>query len=564
MPVIDGFLVVSNSIGGFSPLYQSADLDSYSEAWVGTLVYWESLRSPGAQTSTSNLPVSTTPYVVTGGIAISYFDDYYNRIHIKPPQIDLGNLLSVQTRQATVWNAYLTPQGLGAILEYGTEGITESGIAAPTVFAPLEERVFTLRVDIEGPATIDALYIFIFPFEAPELRATGRRVVVFGYEPNWSEPVRERLSWLTDVLLSQSGIEQRVGLRSLPRRALSYSLLTRDRLASAKLETILLGWQARPYALPVWTERQELAAPLSAGSIAIPCQTTDYEFAPNGLALLWRAHDQHEAVEIASVGASSITLKSPTVSAWPAGTRLYPIRLARLTQRQKFARETNHHLSGTVEFEMADSPAIAAQDTGDTYAGYRVYAGGTNWAEPVEIEALRQLDVLDYDTVPPWVDDLSGLAALLKSWRWTLGSRAEIVALKKWLAAREGRRVPFWSPTQAEDLKILAPIGSSAVSITVENIGYARFLNGRADRRHIMIETVAGQRFYRAVTASSEIDVDTEQLAIDSALGVTLQPADVKSARFIHLTRLESDEIEIEWHSLAVAECSTMLRSLPQ
>jgi hypothetical protein len=562
--VINGFLVASNSIGGFPTSYLTADFDSYSEAWVGTRAKWLSPASPGAQTITSNLPVSTTPYVKSGTIATSYFDDYYNRIHIQPPRIDLGNLLSVQTRQATVWNAYLTPQGLGAILESGTEGITESGVAAPTVFAPLEERVFTLNVDTEGPATIDALYTFIFSSEAPELRATGRRVVVFGYAPNWSEPVREKLSWLTDVLLTQSGIEQRVGLRGIPRRALSYSLLTQDRLASAKLETILLGWQSRLYALPVWTERQVLAAPLTAGVMTIPCQTTDYEFAPNGLALLWRAHDQHEAVEIASVGASSITLKSPTVSAWPAGTRLYPVRLARLPQRQKFARETNHHLSGTVEFEMADSPAIAALDTGDTYAGYRVYAGGTNWAEPVEIEAMRQLDVLDYDTGAPWVDDLSGIAALLKSWHWTLGSRAEIVALKKWLAAREGRRVPFWSPTQAEDLKIMAPIGSSAVSITVENIGYARYLAGRADRRHIMIETLAGQRFYRSITASSEIDDATEQITIDSALGVTLQPADIKSARFLHLTRLESDEVEIAWHSLALAECSTMLRSLPQ
>lgn len=563
MAVLSGFLA-GDADYGYDRLYLTGDLDDYAVTWLGALAYWAAVPSPGAELLTANYPVSTTPLAKSGSIARSYYDDYYNRVHVVPGTLDIGNLLSVQTRQAMVWNAYLTPQTLANIQESGTAGITESGITAPTVFAPLEERTFTLNVDTDGPATIDARYTFVFAAESPVLRVSGRRVVVFGYAPNWSEPVRERLAWLTDVLLTQSGIEQRVGLRGIPRRALAYSLLTQDRRASAKLETILLGWQSRLFALPMWTERQVLAAPLAAGSSTIPCQTTDYEFAPNGLALLWRAHDQHEAVEIASVGASSITIKSPTVSAWPAGTMLYPTRLARLPQRQKFARETNHHLSGTVEFEMADSPAIAALDTGDTYAGYRVYAGRTNWAEPIEIEAMRQLDVLDYDTVAPWVDDLSGLAALLKSWHWTLGSRAEIVALKKWLAAREGRRVPFWSPTQAEDLKILAPIGSSAVSITIENIGYACFLKGRADRRHIMIETLGGQRFYRAITASSEINDASEQITIDSALGVTLQPADIKSARFLHLTRLESDEIEIAWHSLALAECSTMLRSLPQ
>jgi hypothetical protein len=269
-------------------------------------------------------------------------------------------------------------------------------------------------------------------------------------------------------------------------------------------------------------------------------------------------------VEIASVGGAALTLKAATLAAWPAGTRVYPIRLGRLPGRQRFTRATGHHLSGTVDFSFTDYPGVAADDTGDTYAGFQVYLGRTNWADPIEVEALRQLDVLDYDTGSPWVDDLSGLAALLKSWHWMLGSRAEIVALRKWLAARAGKRVPFWSATQAVDMEVTAAIGASDSAITIRNIGYARFLDGRADRRHLLIQTVSGMRYYRAITASSEIDADHESLAIDSALGATLQPADIASVRFLHLTRLDSDDIEIEWHTSEVAECSTMLRSLPQ
>ena len=124
--------------------------------------------------------------------------------------------------------------------------------------------------------------------------------------------------------------------------------------------------------------------------------------------------------------------------------------------------------------------------------------------------------------------------------------------------------VPFWSATQAVDMEVTAPIGASDSAITIRNIGYARFLNGRADRRHLVIETLAGVRYYRAITASSEIDAASESLSIDSTLGMTLQPADIKSVRFLHLVRLDSDSVEIEWHTSEVAECSTMLRSLPQ
>lgn len=563
MPAIDGFFP-QPSLAGYVNLYLAADMDAYTEDWVGDPVRWAAGIIAGHASLVTHWPVSTTPSAHTGYIATSFYDDYYNRIHIAPRTIDIGNLLNVQTRQATIWNAYLTPQALSSVTESGTEGINESGITAPTTFAPIEERTIQITVDTNGPATINAHYTFHFPAESPVLTVTGRRVVVFGYAPNWSEPVRERMQWATDVLVTQSGIEQRVGLRAVPRRTLEYALLTQDRHASARLETILLGWQARIYALPVWTERQDLAAALPAGSTVVPCATSNREFSPDGLATLWRGHDQHEAVEVASVGASSITLKRGTTQAWPAGTRLYPVRLARLPQRQPLRRETDQLLSGMVSFDLVDHPGFQPMDSGDSYAGYRVYAGRINWSDPVEVETVRQLAVLDYTTGAPWVDDLSGLATILKSWHWTFGSRAEIVAFRQWLAARDGRRVPFWSVSQGDDLEVAAPIGSSDMSVTVRNIGYARYIDGRADRRHLVLTTRAGMRYYRAITAASEIDADTESLAIDAPLGATLQIGDIASLRFLHLTRLESDEIEIEWHTLDVATCSATLRSLPQ
>lgn len=563
MPVILGFLP-ELSIHGYARLYITEDLDDYAATWIGNLASWAAAASPGAQLLTANYPVSTTPLVRPGSIATSYFDDFYNRVHVAPSKLDIGNLLSVQTRQASVWNAYFTSKALSAITETGTTGLTESGIVAPTTISPLEERVFSVTVATAGPATIDAKYTFAFPSESPVLAVTGRRVLIFGHAPNWAAPVVEKIDWLTDVMLAHGGVEQRVGLRDAPRRALAYELATLDRHQTNVLETMLLGWQSRLWAVPVWTDRQDMAAVLAAGSLTIPCTTSGYEFAANGLALLWAAHDQHEAVEVLSVGASSLTLKAATLAGWPAGTRLYPVRLGRMPARQKFTRETGHHLSGGVEFAFDDNPAIAALDSGAVYAGYNVYAWRTNWAEPTEVEFVRQLDELDYETGKAWVDDLSGLAALLKSWHWLFKTRAEIVAFRAWLAARAGRRVPFWSISQGVDMEVTAPIGASDAAIIIRNIGYQRYLNGRSDRRHLAIKTRAGATYYRRIDTASEISATSEQLALDSALGVTLQPADIESVRFMHLTRLETDAIEIEWHHLGVAECSTMLRSLPQ
>ena len=563
MVALAGFFA-EETVYGYSAVDLTGDLDDYTDAWIGNRVYWDGWRSVVGQ-YVSAFPVSTAPRAISGLVAVSYFDDYYNRIHITPRAIDIGNLLSVQSRDVSVWNAWTTPQLLSSIGESETLGLTESGVAAPTTFAPLQESVFTVTVDTAGPVTIGAEYTFVFPSESPTLTVTGNRVQVFGFSPNWAESPTEKLSWLTDVMLAEGGIEQRAGLRDAPRRVLTYSLDTLDRHQTNVLETIMLGWQSRVWALPVWTERQDLTATLPAGSSTITCETDGYEFIADSLAILWRDYDSFEAVEVASVGAGSLTLTLPTVSEWPAGTRIYPVRLARMAARQKVERHTNYHVGGSFEFSITDNPAVTATDSGDVFGAYRVYGGHNNWAEPIETEFVRQLETIDYDTgIAPWVDDLSGMAAMLKSWNWLFVSRAEVVAFRQWLQARAGRLNPFWSISQAVDMEVVAPIGAASAEITIRNIGYHRQVAARADRRHVAIKTKTGAYYYRTITGTEEISATEEKLAIDSSLGVLLNVDDIESTRFLDLVRLETDDIEIQWHTLGVAEAKAMLRSLPQ
>lgn len=563
MAVKDGFFGRSSDAGYLDPDFTD-DLEDYGGTWLTTLEEWEAGKAPMPSPYTSQLPVSTTPLNLSGYFARSFFDDYYNRIHIVPNVLDIGNLLSIQTRDTLIWNAYLTSQALASIGEVDTIGLTESGITVPTTFAPLEERTYSVTVDTQGPATIAALYTFSFPLESPTLEVIGRRVVVFGHPPNWADEVVESYEWLTDILTAYGGVEQAIGLREVPRRGLAYSLTTMDRHAGNRLETLLLGWQSRLFAVPVWTDCQALAADLALGSLAIPCETSGYEYAADGLAVLWRGHEEYEAVEIESVGASSLTLKAATLALWPAGTKILPVRLGRLPGAQNLKRETGHHFSGRVEFRFDDHPGWPAADVGDTYLGYRVYPLKPNWAGDIDVEHLRKLAELDYDTGLNWINDESGMASIVKRWNWMHKTRAEIVAFRSWLAARNGRQSRFWSETQGDDMDLAAPIGSTDTSFQIRNIGYQRYLNGRGDRRHIAIRTLAGAVYYRQITGATEDSATLETLAIDSALGALVSPADIASIRFMHLTRLESDSIDIVWHHLGLAETTAVMRSLPQ
>lgn len=562
MAVISGF-PAGQTLSGYDRLYLSADLDDYTDGWIDNLVYWAAIPSPGATTLATHWPVSAAADARAGWIARSYADDYYNRIYIFPGVIYVGNLLGMQTRQAIVWNAHLSAQALASIAEDGTEGFTESGIAAPTTFAALEEKTFSVTVDVVGPALIDALYSFSFAAQTPTLRVIGRRVEVFAHAPNWSHPVTESYEWLTDIITARDGSEQRIGLRGVPRRGLSYTLNTGEQHESNRLDTLLLGFQSRQFAVPVWTDAQCLASALAAGSASVACNTVGYEFAPAGLVMLWSAHDKNETLEIATVSGSGLTFASTTLHAWPAGATLVPLRFGRLPRAQRLERLTDRHYEARVEFAFDDHPGWQAVDTGDDYLGRKVYLGRPNWRDAIDVEHLRQLDELDYSTGARWINDASRMAALVKRWNWTMPSRAEIVAFRAWLAARDGRRVPFWSESQGDDFTVAAAIGGGDTVITIRNIGFARMIGARADRRHIAIRTSAGASHYAELAGAAEIDDDTEALLLSDAIGVPILPSEIVSARFLSLSRLEADTIEIDWSSVEFAESTASIRSLP-
>ena len=143
---------------------------------------------------TNLAPVESSPRALTGRIARSFTEDYYYRVHVRPSRIDLGNTMSVQTREVEVWNSWFEPNALAAIHATNAEGMTLSGPAShPTSFGPLESRIYILSVTPNGPPVVNAVFQFDFERDDPTLRALGRRIVGWVLGPDWTEPVVERL-----------------------------------------------------------------------------------------------------------------------------------------------------------------------------------------------------------------------------------------------------------------------------------------------------------------------------------------------------------------------------------
>ncbi len=489
--------------------------------------------------------------------------DWYHQIHVIPSTIDLGNLVSPVERVLEVWNARFDSQTLNAIDETGTDGLLLSGQPAPPLdFGPLQSRLYTFAAGTRGAPVIDARYLFTFASGVTALLVvTGRRVVVFGMRPEWSQGITERLEWLTEVLESYDGTEQRVRLRQLPRRAFEYAFLVEGNDARV-LDHLLFAWGARIYCMPVWTDVTVLTEEITAGSVTITVQdAANSDYHAGGLAVLWRSNTRHEAVEILSIVGNTLTLKLPLGGSWPAGTRVFPARLTRLEGEVMVTRPTDTIATGRCRFSVEDITSPNVTDYGVDYQGYKVFDWRPDRSADIEDGWRRKLAVIDYGTGLPTFDDESGSPKIGRKLTWLLTDRSNVSVYRGWLAARAGRVNPCWLPTFESDLEVVSTMAATDAGITVQNVGYARFVNADILRRDILLHTTAGT-FHRRITGAHEISDEEELLSLDTPLGVTLQPEQFLQVSYLELARLDQDTVELHWETDATARIQISTRTL--
>ncbi len=383
------------------------------------------------------------------------------------------------------------------------------------------------------------------------------------FAPNWRYPLTERLEWLTDVIEAYDATEERTPLRTSPRRVFEYQVMATLQEA-ALFDALLWRWQAEQYVLPIWTDPQYLGATLGAGAGTITIPTTGYDFSAPGYAVLWNGPQSYEVVTVASMSASSLTLTGTTVSTWGSHTRIYPGRLARLLDAVK----VSHHTAAVAEIRLRleiEPAAVTAGAGSTTYRSLEVFTQAHNWRERREQEFKRKADRFDYDLGAVAVDDISGLPQTKTTHSYQMRSRAEILAFRAWLSARQGRAVGMWIPSRTFDLEQAQSISSGSTTLKVKALSISARYQLQAGRKDIALKyKPTGAWYYRRITAVAAGDPGEENMTIDAALGVTAAAGTLEPISWLSLGRLEADAVDIAWLTPTVAESKIELRGVKE
>jgi hypothetical protein len=389
---------------------------------------------------------------------------------------------------------------------------------------------------------------------------------VWTFPPNWDDGVLETLEWLTAVLGSQTGVEQRIGRRQTPRRSFEAGFLVTER-NRRYLDSFISSVGKEPFYLPIWHDIGVTDSPTAMGADFIETDTQFREFSQGGFAYLRGSHAmESEVVEIASVASNGLQLIANTERAWPKGTRIYPLILATLPAEVSGTKGTDEFMRFNIRFNSAQANPYLAVIPPISYRDAPVLNVRPDESEDLTHTYLRLTAALDNETGVPVLYDKAGHGFRTQQYRWAVVGRQAHQELRSLFYYLSGKLKAVWLPTFMQDFKLVRPVNPGDSGIFVQNIGYSRFnlrlLPGMQD---IRIEKRDRTYLYGRIVGGVEIDDDMEALSIDLDLSDPLRVEDVVSISFMNLCRLDNDSIEINHPTDAagVSQAAVITRTSP-
>lgn len=489
----------------------------------------------------SELPVSEVNQSFTAWRSPSFLDDYYFRVHINPESIDLGNLLSAQTRTIEVWSSYFESKLLASVLESNTEGLTlQQPQSAPTYFAGLESRTYTLSIDTSGPPVVDAKYLFDFPDENPTLSVAGRRVVVMPERPKY--PLKESLQWKTDIIRSFAG-EQRIRLRDAPRQILSVESVISNQ-SYTKLKAVGYQWAHRVFAIPVWTDAI-LVPSIAAGSSIVYLNTVYSDFRSFDILVIWNSETDFEAIETLNVYVNRIELKLPTSKQY-TNAFVIPARFANTLRGLSFSRDGDATIRMSSDFTVRSNKNLESISSFSTYKSLPVILDKPLSSDKLTDLYIRDVDIMDNGSSSVYLDIKTSSVDVTSKMTFMTFNKQKAWEYRQFIHYLHGQQKTFFIPSWHDEFEIIKDFSNTSTSVTIKNVGFTLYY----DNRFLYIESTTGSRAFCRVLSSSITNDGDELLNLESTLGFSATVNQIKICCLLKYVRLNSDTVSIK-HDVA-------------
>ncbi|MEE9472321.1 MAG: hypothetical protein V3W32_11445, partial [Gemmatimonadota bacterium] len=145
-----------------------------------------------------------------GGLGLGVGQEWFEKCHVFPGELALGNILSTQIRTLELFNAFRRPPEpveWTAFVNNAGAGVTITNLPGlPVSIASRASFIANVQVSTAGPPAISGTLDFTFGAPTSQtflVPVTGNRITIFQFRPQ--TPITEKLRFKTDIIRINDG-----------------------------------------------------------------------------------------------------------------------------------------------------------------------------------------------------------------------------------------------------------------------------------------------------------------------------------------------------------------------
>lgn len=356
-------------------------------------------------------------------------------------------------------------------------------------------------------------------------------------------PMQETYSWLTDVLTSYNGIEDRSPLRSKPRVTIKHKYeFTRNE--KADVFNTIYGAVRGAWIVPLWQYAQRIN---QQSGTTVLCDTVNYPFVLNEQVVIYSSDSSYVVADIFSLGVGTMNISASITGL--TNPILIPAKIAFVNNDINLTSNGDEGFT-ELEFRLISATPITGNvptqyNSNDTCYDKRLHGSGNTYKSTfISDEFLSDFALGKIGHNPTWLN-----TKIVQNQFVINKDLDEFKTFLNWLHRREGRYRSYWRPSFEKDLRITST-GTLTTSVDVYKDS---FIDWSSNRLNIVFQDTSGNWIPKTITSVTVVDALTMRLNWSGS--ISLPVSNIHRLCYFGLRRLTNDAIKIDWIGGLVSRC---------
>lgn len=412
---------------------------------------------------------------------------------------------------------------------------------------------------------------------------------------NSATKITEKYEFLTDVITSYNGAEQRLKLRQYPRHYLTYDYSAMDSYQAQYLRGMARMRQTDAYYIPMWHNVSYLKEDVVAGDNVLKIDS-EYLYNFDDVEYIYIYVEDVVVGESRNITKKVYDYTSTEIQVngifkrdlHKENTFIYPLRKCILQPTLSIDYVYSNGTEIALGFEDLNIKSNVQipytfkyeyEEIGDqynrwnfpsSYNGIEIFNLEPRWKEDsdVQLQIEKNIIRMDNDTGIFMYDLKSSNSYDLHSYSFVLDSQSKINNMIKFFKRVGGRYKSFYMPTWANDFNVTRDIESGDDSIYTDFTELYKFYISNGKKKHIIIFTKDWKSYiYPIMAYSYTLDEETNlpkygRLVLQEPIETKLKVDNILMCSYLNLVRLDDDSLILDYESNKVAMITLIMKEL--